>query len=134
MNFWLLLADPKSYGIGELIDDGKTVWDGVTGSMAQKHMRSFKKGDKALIYHTAPDKAVMGTASVITDPYPDPADEEGKRVVVGVQAGARFKNAVPLSSMKENKKLAGMLFLKIQRIAVSPMSRAEYDEIALMAR
>ena len=58
MNYWLLLADPKVYGFDQLVKDKKTTWDGISGSLAQKHMRSFKKGDLVLIYHTAPDKAV----------------------------------------------------------------------------
>jgi hypothetical protein len=31
--------------------------------------------------------------------------------------------------MRENAKLADMEFLKIQRIAVSPLSRTEFEEI-----
>jgi len=132
MNYWLLLADPKAYGFDDLERDKKTVWDGISGSLAQKHLRAFKKGDMALVYHTAPDKAVIGTASVLSDPYPDPKDPEGKLVVVDVQAIDRLKKAVPLQALRENKKLSGMTFLKIQRIAVSPVSKAEFDEIVRM--
>jgi predicted RNA-binding protein with PUA-like domain len=57
MNTWLLLADPKSYSFADLRRDKTTVWDGISGSLAQKHLRNFKRGDRLLIYHTAPDKA-----------------------------------------------------------------------------
>jgi predicted RNA-binding protein with PUA-like domain len=134
VNHWLLLADPKSYGFEDLVKDKKTVWDGISGSLAQKHMRSFKAGDKVLIYHTAPDKAVVGTARIVSDPYPDPKDHEQKMVVVDVERGAGFKQPVPLASMRENHKLSAMTFLKIQRIAVSPISKAEWDEIVRMGR
>jgi len=134
MGHWLLLADPKSYGMDDLMKNRDAVWDGIAGSAAQKHLRGFKKGDKALIYHTAPDKAVMGSATVTRGPYPDPSDEEGKRVVVDLRAGARLVKPVSLVSMKKNAKLAGMAFLKIQRIAVSPLSEAEYEEIVRMGR
>jgi predicted RNA-binding protein with PUA-like domain len=133
MNHWLLLADPKSYGYEDLSKVKKAVWDGISGSPAQKHLRQFKKGDTALIYHTAPDKAVVGIAQVISDPYPDPKDETGKRVVVDVQAVSRVEQSVPLVDLRDNPKLAGMAFLKIQRIAVSPVSKAEFDEILRMS-
>ena len=123
MSHWLLLADPKVYGFDQLVKDKKTTWDGISGSLAQKHMRNFKEGDLALIYHTAPDKAVLGSAKISSGPYPDPKDPEAKLVVVDVQPIERFKMPVPLGALRENKKLAGMAFLKIQRIAVSPMSK-----------
>jgi predicted RNA-binding protein with PUA-like domain len=134
MSRWLLLADPKSYGIDNLIKSRDAVWDGITGSAAQKHLRGFKKGDRALIYHTAPDKAVMGSATITSGPYPDPSDAEGKRVVVDIRAGTRFRKPVPLESLRENARLAGMAFLKIQRIAISPVSEAEYEEIVRMGQ
>src|SRR6266511_2278779 len=80
----------------------------------------------------SPDKSVIGTASVLSDPYPDPKDSEGKLVVVELQAVDRLKKRVPLQALRENKKLSGMTFLKIQRIAVSPVSKAEFDEIVRM--
>jgi predicted RNA-binding protein with PUA-like domain len=134
MSYWLLLADPKSYGFGELERDRHTPWDGITGSLAQKRLRSFKKGDRALIYHTAPDKAVIGSAAVISDPYPSPTDETARLVVVDVEAGARLKIPVSLEALKKNKKLADMAFLKIQRIAVAPLEKEQYDIILQMGR
>jgi predicted RNA-binding protein with PUA-like domain len=112
VNYWLLLADPKSYRFDQLLKDRRAVWDGISGSLAQKRLRTFKKGDRALIYHTAPDKAVIGSAKVVTDPYPDPKDETGKLVVVGVAAGARVKNPVSLDALKGNRKLANMALSK----------------------
>jgi predicted RNA-binding protein with PUA-like domain len=61
MSCWLLLADPKSYGYDQLLKDKRTTWDGISGSLAQKHLRTFRKGDRVLIYRTAPDKAVTGS-------------------------------------------------------------------------
>ena len=130
----MLLADPKSYGFDQLLKDRRTVWDGISGSLAQKRLRTFKKGDRALVHHTAPDKAVIGSAKVVTDPYPDPKDETGKLVVVGVAAGARVKNPVSLDALKGSRKLANMAFLKIQRIAVAPLQEEEFDEILKMDR
>ena len=134
MNHWLLLADPETYGFSDLARDKETVWDGIGGSLAQKHLRGIKQGDLALVYHTAPDKAVVGTAQIASNPYPDPKDKEGRLVVVEVQPAARLKNPVSLAALRQNKKLAGMAFLKIQRIAVSPLRKEEFDEILKMGR
>lgn len=134
MSYWLLLADPKSYGFDDLLRERKTVWDGITGSLAQKRLRDFRSGDLGLIYHTSPDKAVVGRAAVSSDPYPDPGDSRGKRVVVELKALQRLSSKVPLEALRENQKLSGMAFLKIQRIAVSPLTKIEFEEILRMGR
>jgi predicted RNA-binding protein with PUA-like domain len=134
MNYWLLLADPKAYGFDQLEEERRTIWDGISGSLAQKRMRTFKSGDKALIYHTAPDKAVIGSAKIVADPYLSPTDETARLVVVDIEAGARLKRTVSLDALKRNKKLAGMAFLKIQRIAVAPLQKEEFDEIVKMGQ
>lgn len=54
-------------------------------------MRSMKKGDQALIYHTGKEKAVVGTARVISDPYPDPDQENDRFLVVDIEAGAPLR-------------------------------------------
>ncbi|HEY2933660.1 MAG TPA: EVE domain-containing protein [Acidobacteriota bacterium] len=132
--FWLLLADPKSYSFDDLEKQKRAVWDGIAGSLAQKHMRNMSRGDTVLIYHTAPDKAVIGTAGVASEPYPDPKDKEKKLVVVDLDSPRRLKKSVPLADLKANRRLAGMTFLKIQRIAVTPLTKEHFDEILRMGK
>ena len=132
MGYWLLMADPESYGFDQLEKEPQAVWDGIKGSLAQKHLRSIRQGDSALVYHTAPDKAVVGMARVLSEPYADPKDREGKLVVVDVRATGRLKSPVSLAALKGNKKLQGMTFMKIQRVAVSPMTEEEFEEICRM--
>jgi predicted RNA-binding protein with PUA-like domain len=131
-NYWLLLADPKSYKYDDLEREKRTVWDGIAGSMAQRHLRNFKQGDEALIYHTAPDKAVVGVGRVASIPYPDPKDAGAKLVVVDIEPVRRLKTPVSLQRLRDNNKLAGMTFLKIQRIAVTPLNQTEFAEIPKM--
>lgn len=64
--------------------------------------------------------------------YADPNDKTGKLVVVEIEAAGRFKKSVTLESLRKNKKLSGMVFLKIQRIAVSPVTKSEFDQIVKM--
>jgi predicted RNA-binding protein with PUA-like domain len=131
-DYWLLLADPRSYKYHDLEREKRTVWDGIAGSLAQKHMRNFKQGDEALIYHTAPDKAVVGVVRIVSNPYPDPKDAGAKLVVVDIEPVRRLRTPVSLQQLRENRKLAGMTFLKIQRIAVSPLNQTEFAEILKM--
>ena len=65
---WLLKSDPETYSFSDLEREGQTVWDGVSNNLALKHLRSVRRGDQALIYHTGDEKAVVGVAEVMSDP------------------------------------------------------------------
>jgi predicted RNA-binding protein with PUA-like domain len=72
LRYWLLKTEPDEYSYSDLERDGKTRWNGVTKNLALKNLRSIRKGDLALIYHTGNEKQAVGIAEVTTDPYPDP--------------------------------------------------------------
>ena len=62
MAYWLLKTEPDCYSWADLEKDGKTTWDGVTNALALKHIRTMKKGDVALIYHTGTERQAVGIA------------------------------------------------------------------------
>ena len=43
---WLFKEEPTHYGFDALVKDKKTTWSGVKNPLAQKHLRSVKKGDQ----------------------------------------------------------------------------------------
>ena len=98
MSHWVFLADPEDFGWNELEKDGTAVWDGVKNAVAQRNMRACTRGDRVLIYHTSPDKAVIGIAEVTGEARPDPKADE--RVVVDVKAVKKLKRNLPLAELK----------------------------------
>ena len=74
---WLFKEEPKNYSYDDLVRDGKTSWTGVRNPVAQRNLRSVKKGDKNFFYHTGKEKAVVGICRAAADAYPDPADKTG---------------------------------------------------------
>ena len=84
---WLLKEEPEHYSYDQLAKDRKTVWAGVRNPLAQKHLRSIRKGDRIFYYHTGKEKAVVAEARAGSDAYPDPSDASGKLYVVDVVAG-----------------------------------------------
>ena len=126
-NYWVFLADPEDYGWNELEDAGKAVWDGIKNSRAQSNLRKTKVGDKALIYHTAPDKAIIGIAKVTSEARPDPKAAE--RVVIDVAPVKKLKNALALSELKADKVLAEMSFVKMPRVAVQAVTKEQWERV-----
>ncbi|MGH7469536.1 MAG: EVE domain-containing protein [Longimicrobiales bacterium] len=124
---WVLLADPETYGWPELMREGRAVWDGIKNARAQRNLKTFQVGDVALLYHTAPDKAIMGTVRVIRAAYPDPKNAD--LVVVDVEPLAAFQHPVPLSELRADPVLAEMSFVKMPRVAVQPVTAAQWERV-----
>lgn len=124
---WVFLADPEDFGWNELEEKGTAVWDGIKNSRAQNNLRKTEKGDKVLIYHTAPDKAIIGIAKVTSEAYPDPKAAE--RVVVDVASVKKLKRPLPLAELKADKTLSEMSFVKMPRVAVQAVTDKQWERV-----
>lgn len=129
MAFWLLKTEPSTYSFADLQRDGRTVWEGISNATALIHLRSMRKGDLALIYHTGNEKAVVGVAEIASAPYPDPKLKDPKRVVVDLVAKSVLKNPVTLTQIKSDKTFAGWDLLRITRLSVVPVSGRIWNRI-----
>src|SRR5471030_2533426 len=99
MNF-LFKEEPSNYNFDALVKDKKTVWSGVKNPVAQKNLRSVKKGDRIFYYHTGDEKSVVGIAKALGDAYPDPQDKTGKPHVVDVGPVKKLARPVTLAEVK----------------------------------
>ena len=63
---YLLKSEPETYSFSDLERDKETTWDGVKNPQALMNLAGMKKGEKLVIYHTVTEKAVVGTAHVVS--------------------------------------------------------------------
>lgn len=131
MAYWLFKQEPSTYSYSQLEKDGRTVWDGVANNLALKHLRTMRKGDKALFYHTGDEKQVVGIMDVVSDPYPDPKDS--KMVVVDVRPAGRLARPVTLEQVKNDQAFAGWELVRISRLSVMPVPGKLWDRMMKMA-
>lgn len=127
MSRWVFLADPDSFGWDELVRDGRAVWDGIRNRTAQNRLKETADGDRVLIYHTSPDKAIVGIARVRGGPYTDPS--AGDRVVVDVEPVTTLRRRLPLDEIKGDEVLSGMGFVRMPRVAVHALDADEWDRV-----
>jgi predicted RNA-binding protein with PUA-like domain len=132
--FWLLKTEPDCYSWDNLTRDKKTAWDGVTNALALKHIRNMAKGDLALIYHTGDERAAIGTAEVVSAPYPDPKAEDERHVVVDVKPRQKLAQPVTLSDIKADPAFAGWDLLRISRLSVVPVPEKLWDHLLDLAK
>jgi predicted RNA-binding protein with PUA-like domain len=123
-------TEPSTYSWDDLVRDGSTHWNGVRNFQARNHMRSMKRGDQVLLYHSVDQKAVVGIAEVVTEAYPDTSDKEaGDWSMVDIKPVRPLKRSVTLATIKAEASLAGMALLKQSRLSVSPCTAEEYRTI-----
>jgi predicted RNA-binding protein with PUA-like domain len=130
---WLFKEEPSNYSYDALARDGKTAWTGVRNPVAQKHLRSVKKGDKIFFYHTGSEKAVVGICRAAGNAYPDPADKTGRLYAVDVEPVKKLKNPVTLAAVKADKYFASFPLTRIPRLSVMPVPDAEWERILKMS-
>ena len=131
---WLVKEEPENYSYTQLEKDGKTVWAGVRNPLAQKHLRSIRKGDRIFYYHTGKEKAVVGIASAKSDAYPDPAIPSGALFVVDIAPEKPLYHPVPLAAIKADKAFATFALVRMSRLSVMPVSDDEWIRIEKMSR
>jgi predicted RNA-binding protein with PUA-like domain len=130
---WLVKEEPTHYGFDALVKDGTAAWSGVRNALAQKHLRAVRKGDRILYYHTGNEKAAVGIAKAVSDPYPDPEDPSGKYVAVDVAPVERLPRPVTLAAIKADAAFKDFPLVRIARLSVMPVTDAEWARIERMA-
>ena len=126
---WLFKEEPTHYSYDDLVKDKRTVWSGVKNPLAQKHLRSVKKGDRIFYYHTGDEKSVVGIARALDDAYPDPKDRTGKQSVVDVAPSKKLAQPVTLASIKADAAFKSFPLVRISRLSVMPVTDDEWDAI-----
>jgi predicted RNA-binding protein with PUA-like domain len=129
MAYWLLKTEPDCYSWSDLARDKKTVWDGITNALALKHIRSMKKGDLALVYHTGDERAAVGIAQITSVPYADPKSDDPRLVVVDIKIKAPLKQPVTLEVIKADPTFAGWDLIRNGRLGVVPVRESMWKRI-----
>lgn len=131
---WLFKEEPTHYGYDDLVKDKKATWSGVRNPLAQKHLRSVKKGDRIFYYHTGDEKAVVGMCKALGDAYADPGDTSGKASVVDVASVQKLARPVTLAEIKSDASFKDFPLVRISRLSVMPVSDAEWAKIEKLSR
>lgn len=143
-------SEPSAYSIDDLASDGKTFWDGIRNYQVRNMLRDeILVGDRVLFYHSNSDPlAVVGTAKVISNGYPDhtqfdkkdkhydaKSDPENPRwYMVDIEFVQKFDKPVTREALRENEATSGMqLLAKGSRLSVLPVTEGEWKAVHKLA-
>lgn len=121
---YLLKTEPSEYSFADLQRDKTTTWDGVTNPTAVKHLREMQPGARLVIYETGGRSLAVGTASVVSVDAADP-----RKPVVKIKVGKPLAHSVSLEQIKANKLFAESPLVKIGRLSVVPLTKAQYKAL-----
>ena len=137
VTYWLAKQEPdgpRGYNILQLEKDKKTIWDGVHNNLALKHIRDMRKNDLVFFYHTGKERQVVGIMTITSNPYPNPAEDNERFVVVDVKFKRLLTNPVTLDEIKKQRKFRNWELLRISRLSVMPVPKTIWDLIIKMSQ
>jgi predicted RNA-binding protein with PUA-like domain len=126
MPHWLLKTEPSTYSFADLQREKRTRWEGVKNAAALINLRKMAVGDEVLIYHTGSEKAVVGTARVVT------ADPKGG--VVELEALRALKRPVTLAAIKADPAFKDFALVKISRLSAMPVEGRVWTRVVGMGK
>jgi len=132
-NYWILKTDADTYAFDHLVRERRAVWDGVSNALALKHIRSMGAGDQVFIYHSGDEKALVGLARVVSDPYLDPKAKDPRLYVVDIEAGDRLARPVTLAEIKADPAFAELGLVRMSRLSVIPVPAEQWKRLLKMA-
>ena len=100
---------------------------------ARNHLKSMKKGDEVLFYHSNEGLEIVGIAKVAKEAYHDPTTDEPMWVVVDLKPYKKLKKPVSLEIIKKDKRLKDMALVRIGRLSVQPVTDKEWSVIMELA-
>jgi predicted RNA-binding protein with PUA-like domain len=125
----MVKSEPSAYSWADFVKDKRTAWTGVRSFPGRLNLRTMKKGDAVLFYHSVEGKEVVGLAKVAVEAYPDATAEEGEWSCVDLVPVRALKRPVTLEEIKTNPKLSEIKLVRQSRLSVLALTPEEYAEI-----
>lgn len=129
MNYWLVKQEPQDYSWADFTTEKRTAWTGVRNFQARNNLRSMKKGDRVLFYHSGSGKEVVGVARVAKEAYPDPTAEDEAWCCVDLMPIRPLRVPVSLAAIKHDKALKDIALVRQTRLSVMPITSAEFNRV-----
>jgi predicted RNA-binding protein with PUA-like domain len=92
-------------------------------------MREMKDGDLVLFYHTGDERQAVGIMEIVSEPYPNPKEDNKRFIVVDVKYKKSLKRPVTLDEIKKQKIFQNWELVRISRLSVMPVPKHIWDTI-----
>lgn len=134
MRHRLVKQEPETYLWTRLLEDKKTIWDGVRNYQARNFMRGMSKGDPVFFYHSWRVKELVGFAKVAKSAYSYPTATEGDWAAFDLRAVKSLNQPVTLRQIKADPSLQELHLVRNFRLSVMPIGEKEFKHLLDLAQ
>lgn len=131
--FWLLKSEPELYPFSQLIEDGKTIWDGVRNHEARNNLAAMAKNDLVLFYHSH-ESEIVGIAKVTGAARPDPTSDDPRWVAVELAPVKPLRERVQLGAIKADRRFAKLKLVTHTRLSVMPVEPELFERLLALGK
>lgn len=126
---WLIKFAPFRTTWSEIVVRGTFTMRGVRSPVARKHLKAMTLGDTVLFYQSQQEQAIVGLMEVTREAYPDPTSADPQWFTCDFRPLKTLARPLPLAELRTCESLVRLPLLTQPRLAVMPVSRAEYEAI-----
>jgi predicted RNA-binding protein with PUA-like domain len=129
LSHWLVKFAPFRTPWTEIVRRGTFTLRGVRSPAARKHLSAMRLGDTVLFYHSQKELAVVGVMAVTREAYADPTSADPQWLTCDFAPLKTLARPVTLDAIKSDSRLAQIALVRQPRLAVMPVTEAEYKII-----
>lgn len=133
MAYWLVKTEPTVFAYEDLVRLGRDRWDGVRNWAALHHMSKMHPGDLCLFYHTGDERRAVAVCRVVSEPYPEPGQDDPRIRIVDVAPAYRLAHPVPLARIRLDATFAEWELVRQSRLSIMPVPEDLWSRIHEMA-
>ena len=130
---WLIKSEPEAYSLDRLVEEGRTLWDGVRNYRARNNLQAMQVGDEAFFYHSVSEKQIVGIVRISKAGLEDPKDDTGTWAAVEIEPVRKFATPVALAAIKAEPTLEEIELLRQSRLSVAEIRPDEWKIVRGMA-
>ena len=130
---WLIKSEPEAYSFDRLVEEGRTLWDGVRNYRARNNLQAMQVGDEAFFYHSVSEKQIVGIVRISKAGLEDPKDDTGTWAAVEIEPVRKFATPVALAAIKAEPTLEEIELLRQSRLSVAEIRLEEWKIVRRMA-
>ena len=131
--YWLIKSEPEAYSFDRLVEEGRTLWDGVRNYRARNNLQAMRVGDEAFFYHSVSEKQIVGIVRISKAGLEDPKDDTGTWAAVEIEPVRKFATPVTLAAIKAEPTLEEIELLRQSRLSVAEIRLEEWKIVRRMA-
>ena len=131
--YWLIKSEPEAYSFDRLVEEGRTLWDGVRNYRARNNLQTMQVGDEAFFYHSVSEKQIVGIVRISKAGLEDPKDDTGTWAAVEIEPVRKFATPVTLAAIKAEPTLEEIELLRQSRLSVAEIRPEEWKIVRRMA-